>query len=179
MDTLKVSVSCVVASLNESLKTSLHKCAYTAAENCLLTEQVCLGLCSECCFKNACSCAADTECICKSDIVSVACCVLLNSDKARNALASLVLASYCMTRSLRSDHNDVYVLRRNDAAEVDIEAVSEHKCLALCEIRLDALFIKSSLLLIRDKYHNDVSSLSSFLCGHYLQTLLNSLIPAL
>ena len=44
MDTLEVCVSWVVSSLAQSLKSSLHQGAYTAAENCLLTEQVCFGL---------------------------------------------------------------------------------------------------------------------------------------
>ncbi len=47
MDALEVSVSRIVASLNQSLETSLHQSANAAAENCLLAEEVGLGLGTE------------------------------------------------------------------------------------------------------------------------------------
>ena len=84
-----------------------------------------------------------------------------------------------MSGSLRSDHDNINILRGNDAAEVDIEAVSESKCLALCQVRSDLLLINSSLLLIGDKDHDDVASLSSIGNAHYLKTCSLSLSLAL
>ena len=178
MDTLKVSVSRIVACLNKSFKACLHKSAYAAAENCLLAEEVSFSLGAECGFKNTCTSAADTESICKTDIPCVACCVLLNSDKARNTLACLILGANGVTGSLGSDHDNVYILGRLDASEMNVKAVSESKSLALGEVRLNALLVKSGLLLVIDKYHNDVCSLSCICACHYLEALSLSLCPA-
>ena len=60
VDTLEVSVSWVVASLNEGLKARLHKGANAAAENRLLAEQIGLGLGAEGGLKHARASAADT-----------------------------------------------------------------------------------------------------------------------
>ena len=179
MDTLKVCVSWVITSFTKCFKTSLHQCANTTAENCLLTEEVCFCFCSECCLKNTCSCSADTKCICKSDILCVACCVLLNCDKARCTLTSLILRTYCVTRSLRCDHDNIDILWWYDAAKVNVKAVCECKSLTLCEVWLDRFLIKCSLLLIRNKDHDDVRCLCSFLSCHNCKTLLLSLCPAL
>ena len=179
MDALKVSVSGIVAGLNEGLEACLHESANAAAENSLLTEEVSLGLSSECSLENACSCAADTESVCKTDILSVACSILLNSDKAGNTLACLVLTSYSVSGALGSDHDNVNVLGGNDAAEVNVEAVCKSKCLACSHIRSDVALINISLLLIGDKDHNDVGNLSSLAYRKYLKSLSLSLSLAL
>ena len=158
MDALKVRVSRVIACLNQRLEAGLHQSANAAAENCLLAEEVGLGLGTERGLQNACSCAADTECISKADVPSVARCILLDRDEARYALACLILASDRVTRALRRDHDDVDVLRRLDAAEVNVKAVCKCQGLALGQVRLNALFVQCSLLFIVDENHDDVRS---------------------
>ncbi len=99
------------------------------------------------------------------------------SNETGNALASLVLASYSVSGSLRSDHCNVNVCRRNDAAEVDVEAMSEHEHIAFLKVGLDVLLVESSLLLIVDEDHDDVSLLCSLSSCEYLEALVNGLLP--
>ena len=179
MDTLKVCISWVIACLNESFKACLHKCANTATKNCLLTEEVSFSFCTEGCFKNACSCSTDTESICKTDVKSIACCVLMDSDKTRNTLTYLILGANCVTRTLRSNHDYIYILWWLNASEMNVEAVCECESLALCEVWLDAFLVKLCLLFIVDKNHNKICVLCSISSGHNLKTCLLCLCPAL
>ena len=103
----------------------------------------------------------------------------MNCDKARNTLTCLVLTAHSVSRALGSYHNNVYVLRRLDTAEMNIEAVSKSERLALGEIGLDALAVELRLLLIVDKYHNDVRCRCRLCCSHYLEPLCLCLCPAL
>ena len=82
-----------------------------------------------------------------------------------------------MTRSLRSDHRNIYILRRNDAAEMNIEAVCEHQHIAFLKVRLNIILVKCCLLLIVDQNHDDICLLCSFCCCIYLKTLCLSLCP--
>ena len=77
-----------------------------------------------------------------------------------------------MARSFRSDHDNVNVCRRNDLFEVDVEAVSECKCLACCKVCLDIVLVESCLLLIVYKDHDDVCCLYSVCCEHYCEAIL-------
>ena len=86
VNTLEISVSGVVACLNEGLKACLHKSANAAAKDSLLTEEVGLGLGAEGGLKNACACAADAESVCKADLKCITGCILMNCDKTRNAV---------------------------------------------------------------------------------------------
>ena len=179
MDTLKVSVSWIITCLAKCFKTCLHKCANTAAKNSLLTKEVCFCFCSECCFKNTCSCAANTECVSKCKILSLTCSVLLNSNKTRYTLTSLILTSYCMTRSLRSDHSNINICRRNDLTKVNCKTVSEHKHIACLKVRSDILLVHSCLLLIVNKNHNNIGTLSSLCSCIYLKALCFCFRPRL
>ena len=77
-----------------------------------------------------------------------------------------------MSRSLRSDHDNVYICRRNDLFEVDVEAVSECKCLACCQVVFDVFLVESCLLLIVYKDHDDVCCLNSVCCEHNCEAIL-------
>ena len=82
-----------------------------------------------------------------------------------------------MTRSLRSDHDNVNIFGRYDLTEVDVEAVSKCECLTCCKVGLDALLVKVSLSFIVDEDHDDVS-LSCCLCRCvYFKTCSLSLCP--
>ena len=177
MDTLEISVSRIVTSLNQSLETSLHQGTYTTAQYSLLTEQVSLCLSSESSLQNTCSCAADTQCISQSHILCFACVILLNSYQARNTLACLILGTYSMSRSFRSDHSNVNEFRRFNTSEVDVETMSEHQHISLFQIGLDVLFVQLSLFLIVDQDHDDVSQLCSLCCCVNFEALCLSLGP--
>ena len=86
VDALEVSVSRIVASLNQGLETSLHQSAYAAAKNSLLTEEVSLSLSTEGGLQKTCSCAADTKAICQSFLQSLAGVILLYSYQTRSTL---------------------------------------------------------------------------------------------
>ena len=65
-----------------------------------------------------------------------------------------------MSGSLGSDHGNVYICRRLDQTEVNVEAVSEHEHIAGLKVGLDVLLVHSGLLLIVDQDHDDVRHLS-------------------
>ena len=65
-----------------------------------------------------------------------------------------------MAGSLGSDHGYVYICRRLDQTEVNVEAVSKHQHIAGLEVGLDVLLVHSGLLLIVDQDHDDISHLS-------------------
>ena len=179
VNAFKVSVSRVITSFAQGFKTSLHQSTNTAAENSLFTEQVGFSFCPECSFQNTSSCTADCQTISQSQIHSLASCILFNSNQARSTLASLIFRTNGVTRCLRSDHGNINVSRRLDAAEVNVEAVSEHQHIARLEVRFDILLIHSSLLFIVDQDHDDVCLLCSFCGCKYFKALLFSLCPGL
>ena len=71
-----------------------------------------------------------------------------------------------MARSLRSDHDHVYICRRNDLFEVDIEAVCEHQHVAGLQVGLDVFLVHVCLQLIVDQDHDDICCLYSVCCEH-------------
>src|SRR5699024_7888214 len=141
MDALEVCVSRIVSCLYQSLETSLHQSAYAAAENCLLAEEVCLCLCLECCLKDTCSRTADRKAVSQRHIKCLSGIILLNSYQTRCSFSCLILASYCVSRSLRSDDCNVYVCRRYNLSEVDVESVFKHQHIAFLKVRLDVVLI--------------------------------------
>ena len=179
MDTLEIGVSRIISGLHQCFKARLHQSAYAAAKDSLLAEQIGFGLGAEGGFKNACAGAADTQSISQSDFKRIACGVLLNSNKARNTLACLILTAHGVTGTFGRNHNDVDILRGLDAAEMNVESVSKSQSLALCEVRLDALLIELCLLFIVDKNHDKIGVGGSFGGGHNLQSLCLCLRPAL
>ena len=179
VDTLKVSISRIVASLNQGLKASLHQSAYAAAKNSLLTEEVSLSLGTEGGLQKTCSCAADSKAVCQSFLQSLTGIILLYSYQTRSTLALLVLGTNSVARCLRSDHGNIYVCRRFDAAEMNVEAVSEHQHVALFQVRLDIFLVHISLQLIVDQDHDDICFFCSLCCGIYFKALCLSLCPGL
>ena len=179
VNALEVSVLRSVASLDQSLKASLHQLADAAAEDSLLAEQVGLGLGLEGGLEDAGTAAADAAGICQSDVHSLAGSVLLNADQIRNAVTLEVLGTNGVARALRSDHDNVDVSRRNDLLEVDVEAVSESQNIARLQVRLDNVLVDVSLLLIRGQHHDDVAGSSSLSRSHDLQTVVLSLLLVL
>ena len=82
-----------------------------------------------------------------------------------------------MSRSLRSDHGNINVLRRYDTSEMNIEAMSKHQHVAFFQVRLDIFFVQSSLLLIIDQDHDDVCSSLQLLLLYILQIPVPQPLP--
>ena len=179
MDTLEVSISRVITSLTQSLETSLHQSANTAAKNCLLTEEVCLSLGTECSLQKTSSSAANAKTISQCAVKCLACVILLYCYQARCTFTSLILTSYSVTRCLRSDHGYIDILRRFDASEVDVKAMSEHKHIALFQVWLDVFLVHICLKLIVDQDHDDISLFCSLCCGVYFKSLCLCFCPRL
>ena len=169
VDTFKVCHFGFVACVNESIEACLHKLCNTAAKNCLFAEEVCFCFFSEACFKNTCSTCADTSRISKSYVLSSAGVVLVNCDKRRNTLTFEVLASYCVTGALRSDHNNVDVLCRLNEVKVDIETVSEAENVAFLHVRSNLSVVNISCKFIGNEHHNYVCCLCRIFNFHYLE----------
>ena len=126
MNTFKVSVSRIVSSFYQSFETCLHQSRYTAAEYALFSEKIRFRLSLERSFKNSSSCATDTCSVSQSLFESSAGSILMDRYEAWNALACDIFASYRMTRSLRSDHRNIYILRRYDTSKMNVESMCEH-----------------------------------------------------
>ena len=179
MDAFEVSVSGVIARFGQRLEARLHQSADAAAQDGLLAEEVGLGLGAERGLQRACSGAADAQRIGQRDLERVAGRVLLDRYEHGNALARLIFAADGVAGSLRGDHDDVDVLGRLDAAEVDVEAVREREGLAFGQIRLDALFIEFRLLLVVDEDHDEIGVFGGLRGGHDGDALGFGLHPAL
>ena len=177
MDTFEVSISRIISSFHQCLKACLHQCAYTAAKYCLLAEQVCLCLCPEGRLQYACPCSADTCRISKRFIQCLSGRILLYRNQTGNALSNLIFTSHRMSRSLRSDHGHIHVLRRYDLSEMNIESVGKHEHVPFFQIRLNVLLVHGSLLLIIDQDHDDIRLLRRLCRGKYFKSLLHCLGP--
>ena len=179
MDAFEVSVSGVIAGFGQRLEASLHQRADAAAQDGLFAEEVGLGLGAERGLQSARSRAADAQRISQRDVQRVAGGVLFDRYEHGYALARLIFAADGVAGSLRGDHDDVDVLGRLDAAEVDIEAVGKRECLAFREVRFDALLIELRLLFIVDEDHDEVGILGCVCRGHDGNALRFRLCPAL
>ena len=174
MNALEVCHLGLIACLNESVKTCLHKLGNTAAKNCLFAEEVGLSLFSEACLKDTCSACANAASVCKCVVLSLAGIVLMNSDKAGNALSLNVLASYGVSGALGSYHDNVDILSRLNEVEVDVKSVSEHKNVAILHMRSNLLVVDICSELIGNEHHYDISSLCSLFNLHHLEVGVSS-----
>ena len=166
MDALKICHLGSIARLDERLETGLHQSGHAAAENSLLAEQIGLGLLAERSLQDTRTAGADTGSICQRVVLRLTAVILIDRDQAGNTLALDILRTYGMTRTLRGDHDDVDILLRNDAVEVDVETVCKHQDVAFLHVRSDLVIIDISGDFIGNEHHDDVGSLRSFLDFH-------------
>ena len=172
----------LVASLDQSVETSVDELADAAAQDSLLAEQVGLGLLLEGGLEDAGTTGTDAGSVCQSDVLSLAGEVLLDTDQRGAALTLGVQAADDVAGTLGSDHDDVNILGGGDGLEVDVEAVCESQSLALGHVGSDLLVVDVSAQLIGDQHHDDVAGLGSLLDLHDLEvgmscSELRSLFP--
>ena len=179
VDALEIGVLRLIARLHQRIKARLHQRGHAAAEDALLAEQVGLGLLAEGRLEDAGARAADARRIRQRVILRLAGSVLIDGDEVGHALALQILAADGVTRALRRDHHHVDVLRRLDAAEVDVEAVRKREDHAGAQIRLDVLVVHRRLLLVVDEDHDHVGDLGGLGRGHNGQPGRLGLLPAL
>ena len=177
MDALEICVSGIIACFHQCLKACLHQSGYAAAKHSLFAEQVGLGLGTEGGFQNARTRAAYTQGISQGHIQRLAGGILLNGYQAGNTLAGFVFASYGVARALGGNHGHVHERRRIDQAEMDVEAMGEHKHVAFFQVGLDVSLIHGRLLLVIDEDHDDVCLFGSFICCKHFKALCLSLGP--
>ena len=179
VDALKVCVARIVAGLGEDFEAGLHQLADAAAENGLLAEEVGLGLGAEGGLKDARTGGADAGTVGQSLLKRLAGRVLVDGDEAGGAAADLVLAADGVARSLRGDHGDIDILRRNDLAKMDVEAMREHEHVAGLKVRGDVFLVKARLKLVVDQDHDDIGLLCGFGGGVDREALLFGALPGL
>ena len=171
MDAFEVCVSWIVSCFAKCFETCLHKGTYTTAKYSLFSEEVCFCLYSVCCFKKSCSCSTDCKTVSKCSVPGFSCVILFYCDQTWCSFSCLIFASYCMSWCFWSDHCYIYVCRRCDASEVDVESVCEHQHVTFLKVWFDVFLIHISLKFIVDKDHDDISFLCSFCCCIYFKSL--------
>ena len=179
VDALEIRVLRLIARLNQRVKTRFHQRGHTAAEDALLAEQVGLGLLAEGRLENARARAADARGIRQRVILRLTGSILVDGDEVGHAFAFQILAADGVAGALRRDHHHVDILRRLDAAKVDVEAVREGEDHAGAQIRLDVFMIHRGLLFVVDEDHDHVGDLGGLGGGHDGQPGLLGLLPAL
>ena len=80
-----------------------------------------------------------------------------------HALALGVLATYEVTWAFRGNHDDIYILGRNDRFVENAEAVRKEKCLALRKVWFDVLLVSRRLLGIWNSDHDYVCQADSLI----------------
>jgi hypothetical protein len=98
--------------------------------------------------------------------------ILFDSEYVRNTAAFRKRTTDQMARSFRSYHKYVYIRRRNDLFEMDIESMSKSKCTAVLQIRTDFRFIYISLFFIRNQDHRDIRFSNSFCNAFYCKSCI-------
>ena len=176
VNTLKICHLRRISSLDQRVETSLHQFCYAAAKYCLLAEKIRLRLFSERRLQDTCSACAYAACICQSIVLCLAGSVLIYCDKRRNTLAFFILASYRVTRSLRSYHDYVDIFRRLDKLEMYVKSVRKHQYLACCHKRLNFCFVYICACLVRNEHHYQIACLCSFFYGRYFKSCVKSLL---
>ena len=169
MHAFEVCAFRLIACFYQGFKACVHQSANAAAENCLLTKEVGFGFFAEGGFQSACTGTANALSISQSQVMSLAGRVLVSSYQNGNTAAFGIGTTNQMAGAFRSNHEYVYISRRNNLTEVNVEAVCKSQCITSLQVRSDIFFICSSLLFIRNQHHDDIGSLSSFCGSHNLQ----------
>ena len=101
----------------------------------------------------------------------------MDGDKRRDADAFDEQLADAVAGRLGRDHGHVDILRRDDLAEVDIEAMREHEGLSGLQVRGDLLLVDGALMVVGDQDHHDVGGLAGFGRGHDVETGRLGFVP--
>ncbi len=164
-----------IARFDERLEASSDQRRESAAQHGLLAEEIRLGFFFERGLENAGASAADADGIGQCESAGVSAAVLMDRDETRHAATAGELAAHEMSGSLRRDHEDVDVVRRNDFFEVHAESVREGQRGAGTKIRRDLVSIDARRQLVGDVHHHDVGDARGLGCRAHGQSLRLSL----
>src|SRR6202049_5409621 len=92
--------------------------------------------------------------------------ILLNRDQRRYSSAFGVNAPPTMSGTLGSNHDHIYVGRRDDRLEMNSEAVGDTENFPGMQIRFDGLLVNLSLRLIWREHVDPVGALGSLIGGY-------------
>ena len=160
----------LVARLDERLEAGLDQRRDAAAEHGLLAEEVALGLLGERRLEEAYATAADRGAVRERKLERLAACVLMDGDEPGCSGARFVELTHAVSGSLRRDHHDVVAGGRDDAAEVDVQAVREQQRSVRREVRLDLRLVDAFLHVIGHEDRHDLGSLRRLADGAHGQT---------
>ncbi len=156
MAAFKIGHFRLVSSLDQGLEAGFDQVGKTAAEHALLAKKVGFGFFAECCFNNAAPCAANAFGVCQGQLETVAAGILLHGNKAGHAAAFNVGSAHQMARALGGDHQHIYIVRGQNLAEMNVEAMREKNGLALFQVWLDVVFINGALGFVWRENHDHV-----------------------
>ena len=96
----------------------------------------------------------------------------MDGEKTRDTRPLLIGPPEQMTRSLGRHHDDVYLLRRSNFTEMDIESMSEGQSVTRLEVGLNRIGVDTAHDLIWHKHHDHVCPCRGFVRGEDSQSPL-------
>ena len=169
MEAFEVSDFRLIACFNQRVETGFHQGANAAAQYALFAEQVGLGFFLKGSLDNACAGAADAAGISQRYIEALAGSILIYREYVGNARAFREYAANQMAGAFRGNHEYVYVSRRDDLLEMDIETMGKSQGATGFQVRCNLVLVNVSLFFIRNQDHGNVSPFYRFTDGHNLQ----------
>ena len=103
----------------------------------------------------------------------------MNCDKCRDAFSFLVHPPYQSAGPFWCHHDNIYIGRRNDLSEMNIESMGEHKAFAGRHMGLYLIFVYSPLVFIGEQYLDDLCCFHRFRHRIHPETIGLGKVPAL
>ena len=179
MQALEIGELGLVAGFHQGVEAGLDQRGEPSAENRLLAEEVGLGLLFEGRLQHAGHGRADAARVGERAGARLAGRVLVNGEERGHAHPLFEEPADDVAGAFGRDHRDVDVGRRQDLAEVDVEAVGEHQRAAWLQVGLDRLVVQALLRLIGHQHHHEVAQLDGLFHGLHTEVLLLGLLPGL
>src|SRR5580658_1706860 len=167
MQALEISNLRRVPGLDQRLESLLNQRRQPAAQHRLLAEQVALSFFLESSLQHSRARRANAVCISQREFMRMPARILLNRNQRRHSAPFGINTPHQMPRTLRSDHHHVHVGGRNNRLEMNAEAVRDPENLSRMQIRLDELFIRLSLRLVRREDLDPVGALGGLIRRHH------------
>ena len=179
MQALEIGQLRLVAGLHQGVEAGLDQRGEPAAEDSLLTEEVGLGLLFEGRLQHTGHRRADAARVSERAGARLAGRVLVNGEERGHAHPLFEEPAHDVAGAFGRDHGDVDVGRRQDLAEVDVEAVGEHQRAAWPQVGLDRLVVEPLLCLVGHEHHHQVAQLDGPFDRFDAKVLLLGCFPGL
>src|SRR5450759_1512010 len=156
VEALEVSDLGGVSGFDQSLEPGPDEFGRAAAEDGLFAEEIAFGLFAERGVDDASLEAAERERVGQGAFQGLAGRVLVDGDEGGHAHAFGVEFADAVAGGFGRDHGDIDIGGGSDLAEVDVEAVGEHECLARGHVGGDLAVVEIGLDVIRDEDHDHI-----------------------